>query len=315
MEEKNSINAVSNNMHGITGTGLKTIAALTMLMDHVGFAIVRRLPDMTDTASATYKAYASMRLIGRLAFPLYIFLLVEGLAHTRSRLKYVIRMAIFALMSEVPFDLAFYGKLTRDHQNVFLTLTIGLVMLCGFEYMSKKGRDVINPKLMQVITLIVPCAGFTCFVTSFLPSRLSYQVPKPVLAVTCAVIAELLILACVHSYAGNDPGKRVTLGADLCLLAVGMAAGVLLKVDYRYSGVAAIAMAYYCRPDSIRGMLGSCAVLTALSGATEIFAVLDAPLISLYNGRRGPGLKYFFYACYPVHLTLLYFIAKRLGLL
>ena len=104
---------------GISAEALKWIALLTMLCDHAGAVL--------------FVQYPVMRLIGRTAFPLFVWLLVEGFFHTSSRKKYLGRMAFFALVSELPFDLALYGRPDRQGQNVFFTLSISLVMLVFLE--------------------------------------------------------------------------------------------------------------------------------------------------------------------------------------
>ena len=85
---------------GISADALKWIALLTMLCDHAGAVL--------------FAQYPVMRLIGRTAFPLFVWLLVEGFFHTSSRKKYLGRMAFFALVSELPFDLALYGRPDRQ---------------------------------------------------------------------------------------------------------------------------------------------------------------------------------------------------------
>ncbi len=104
---------------GISADALKWIALLTMLCDHAGAVL--------------FAQYPVMRLIGRTAFPLFVWLLVEGFFHTSSRKKYLGRMAFFALVSELPFDLALYGRPDRQGQNVFFTLSVSLVMLVFLE--------------------------------------------------------------------------------------------------------------------------------------------------------------------------------------
>ena len=104
---------------GISADALKWIALLTMLCDHAGAVL--------------FAQYPVMRLIGRTAFPLFVWLLVEGFFHTSSRKQYLGRMAFFALVSELPFDLALYGRPDRQGQNVFFTLSVSLVMLVFLE--------------------------------------------------------------------------------------------------------------------------------------------------------------------------------------
>ncbi len=108
-----------------------------MLTDHIGAAVLWTLLQSGALQTAEYagllQTYHIFRNIGRTAFPIYAFLLAEGFFHTGDRKKYLYRMALFFILSEIPFDVAMYGELTFGKQNVFLTLFIGLVVLCGLE--------------------------------------------------------------------------------------------------------------------------------------------------------------------------------------
>lgn len=111
---------------GISQEGLKLIACATMLLDHIGAVIVLEL-FYNDPSEPLLALYEALRLIGRLAFPIYCFLLAEGSAHTRNPVRYGIRLAIGALLSEIPFDLAFSGGFSWQHQNVMVTLLLGFL--------------------------------------------------------------------------------------------------------------------------------------------------------------------------------------------
>ena len=116
---------------------LKLTAVITMFIDHVGAGILENLLRVGLSAeinrSILWQADGVLRLIGRMAFPIFMYLLLEGFLHTRSRLKYGLRLFLFALLSEVPFDLLFFGKLTLEYQNVYWTLLLGLITLCCME--------------------------------------------------------------------------------------------------------------------------------------------------------------------------------------
>ncbi len=114
---------------GISGFTLKWIAIITMIIDHVGAVL--------------YPQYLILRIIGRIAFPIFCFLLVEGAVHTHNIRRYEGRLLGFALISELPFDLVFYGGVSLEHQNVFFTLLIGLFML---DIMERK-KNTIYPFL------------------------------------------------------------------------------------------------------------------------------------------------------------------------
>lgn len=138
---------------GLTGSQLKWIAIITMLIDHIGVALLEigLLPKVSDAVLGGnsfdyvmedyhfwYLFDDILRSIGRLAFPIFCFLLVEGFLHTKNAKKYALRLGLFALISEIPFDLAFNGRLLEfSYQNVFFTLFIGLLMLICLRYFEE----------------------------------------------------------------------------------------------------------------------------------------------------------------------------------
>ncbi len=134
---------------------LKWIAIITMAIDHIAAVLVA--PGSTT--------WWIMRGIGRLAFPIFVFLLVQGFLHTRSVNKYLLRLAAFALISEVPFDLAFYGKVLEfSHQNIFFTLFLGLLAI----YLVNMTEKALAENLILQSFL----SGLAVLVLSFLAALL-----------------------------------------------------------------------------------------------------------------------------------------------
>lgn len=141
---------------GISAGMLKIIAVVTMLIDHVAAAVLVRYYYATGNGGIL-PVYYLMRQIGRIAFPIYCFMLVEGLWRTRSRCKYFARMAGLALLSEIPFDLAFSSQvLELGYQNVFFTLSIALLTMIGLEWIREK---VTNPALSILLTGLMAVGG------------------------------------------------------------------------------------------------------------------------------------------------------------
>ena len=184
---------------GISSAVLKNIAVVTMLIDHIGAVIMTRLLIRNGLyeAMVNQEAYTAwmgqnggmygicmamlidhtsavileqipgleapaffMRIIGRAAFPIYCFLLVEGFQKTHNVKKYLGRMFLFALISEVPFDLAFSGKAWYPaYQNVFFTLLLGLLVIAGLHLVEQHfagttvGKTILRVGLNAVIIL------------------------------------------------------------------------------------------------------------------------------------------------------------------
>ncbi len=143
---------------GISGSTLKMIAMVAMLIDHVGAVILEPMLIQSGYSHALYETDMFMRLvIGRMAFPIFCFLLVEGMRTTSNIYRYGFRLLVFALISEVPFDLALNGVwIVWDHQNVMFTLLIGLAVTS----LSCKAEEVLKNVIMKAIAeLAVLVAG------------------------------------------------------------------------------------------------------------------------------------------------------------
>lgn len=139
-----------------SGSTLKIIALITMLIDHVAATLLARILIVNGYDEAVYDCYFVMRKIGRIAFPIFIFLMIEGFGKTHSKLKYVLRMAAFAVISEIPFDLAFSAEILEfSYQNIFFTLLIGMVVMWAFEYIGKKEWNVWLQLGLCMLVLVV----------------------------------------------------------------------------------------------------------------------------------------------------------------
>lgn len=193
------------------------------------------------TGAVLFPENEVLRCIGRIAFPIFCFLLVEGFFYTRDVYKYMGRLALFALLSEVPFDLALYGTpLEFRHQNVFFTLLCGVVMM----YFLERYRDWY-------------IRGFV--IVSF------------------------------------------------------VWAAEVMRSDYRGFGILLILIYYLFRNCRKAGLLMGAGWNLLLFRGIQWWGAAASVPIALYNGKKGTGIKYFFYVFYPAHLLLLYGIKKCLG--
>ena len=120
----------------INNSNLKLIAVFLMIIDHIGAVLFPNI--------------ILLRCIGRLSFPIFAFCISEGYFYTKSRLKYLLKLLIFAIITEPIFDLALYNKLVfLTHQNVLFTFSIAVLFLILFE-------KLITIKKLKEITFFFP---------------------------------------------------------------------------------------------------------------------------------------------------------------
>lgn len=245
--------------HGLSGYTLKLIAVVTMLIDHIAYCFYPLL----DRG-----LYHAMRHVGRIAFPLFCFLLVEGLRHTRSRLKYLRNLAVFALISELPSDLAFRSWQNRGAgMSIFATLTLGLLVLAAAEAFEAECRKRDYGAVPAVLFF---------------------------LAASCAAIgvAELLHV------------EYRKWGVGLILM-IGLSERLAEILPVR-TGERAIPL-WRSIAASAAVLVWLAAYDLAAHRLIESYGVASLAPILLYNGERGSYRlpKWFFYVFYPAHLCVL----------
>ncbi|TCK97766.1 TraX protein [Natranaerovirga hydrolytica] len=124
----------------MSSTTLKYIAILSMFIDHIGAIL--------------FPEIIGFRIIGRLAFPIFAFLLTEGFIHTKNIKRYTLRLVFFAIISEIPFNMAFYNRLFyMGHLNIFFTLLLGLVSLILFEKYKDK-KNLVGSLCVYMVMII-----------------------------------------------------------------------------------------------------------------------------------------------------------------
>ena len=223
----------------LSGSALKALAIFAMLVDHSAICFQPLLKTYLFTLfEIRFTPYILLRGFGRIAFPIFCFLLTEGFRHTRSRRRYALNLLVFALLSELPYNLFNCGAIVYERQNVFFTLLLGFLGLWAM-----------------------------------------------------------------------DRFRETPVRSVLTLCALGICAA-LLHADYGWKGFLLILLLYLAAEQPVLQFFAGVTLLGWPAGVAFAF-----PLINLYNGERGfvrsPVAKYFFYAFYPVHLTILWLLHRH----
>lgn len=339
------VQAEGKQKKGLYGSTLKLIAIAIMLLDHIGATIVERQMMANGFGMATTQEQINLllenkinillaegdnllRLTGRLAFPLFAFLLTEGFQYTRNRKKYALRLALFALISEVPFDLATSGTVFHPtYQNVFFTLALGFIALCGMDALKKRTYESMGACILRELSFFLFGAMSLYYLRdsfigeiadNFLHEYMEWTRRVNVFGVWLSVpnvkffiaftIAGVISMIVFHIITRKKEKQAVLseaiswLPALLC-----MGGAVLLMTDYAEVGVLTIVLMYVFRESRTKAMVAGVIALTVYN-FSEATAFINVPILKEYNGQKGKQIKYLFYAFYPVHLFVLYCI-------
>lgn len=270
---------MENTRFGLTGFQIKLFALIFMTFDHIHYM----LTGIIDVPMA-------FTMIGRLAAPLFLFTLAVGMRHTHSRGKYVLRLYIGAVVMSLLN--IFFNRHFPDPSgavlmgNIFATMfLIGVYIIIGSHLKTAFQEKRTGSVLLWLLAGLLPVAmsGVQLFALEALPQHLYW-----IMVLLNAFVPSVLLVE------GSIFWILLGLGLYLCKESKGR-----------------IAMFY------LFFTVGFFVLPIFLEGASFVvnfqwMMIFSLPLMLLYNGQKGRGMKYFFYIYYPAHIYVLLFIAHAI---
>ncbi len=304
-----------NSKFGLNRGNLKMIALFCMTLDHfAGIVLAAWLHTLTKGSFAyicDMGLIFFLRLIGRLAFPLFCFFIVEGLIHTRNIYRYEFRLFLLALISEIPFDLSHSNTLLEfTDQNVFWTLLLGLVAIYCIDgiYSKFKLKKAVRYLLVFAIAFL---AGFVAFTIksdygAFGISTIViiYLVEKEEIFFTPVINAMALFF--YYLVLANADEIDFAEYAEFSKIVIAVYLVFVLVVSS-----VVLCLTIFIKNKNARKMFAACATLGAMS-PDELAAMANVFLMNYYNGEKGKKIGWLFYLYYPLHLAVLAGICKLL---
>lgn len=255
---------------------LKLVACVTMVMDHVGY----------------HTGIVWLRLIGRIALPIFVYLTASGYRRTSDPFRYILRLIVAGVISEPIYDYCFFGGSYAGGQNVMFTLALGLLAIMFVDKLRGK----------HFVLAAVP-VGFIMYLADLMHADYGLY------GVLLAVLFYLFDPLC------EEAKGRKPFFVSMTVISTVLFAARFVLLDYSTQALRA---------------LGDAASLPSLSavkhqplgdwGAAQLFAAAALPFILLYNGKRGVNIKkpvlrklyqYSFYLFYPAHLLIIGLIVRR----
>jgi hypothetical protein len=271
---------------------LKLLACLCMLLDHIGYYFHSMMPQ---------ELYILLRCVGRLAFPIFAWSVALGYKRTRSPVRYFIRMAIFAAVTEIVFIFAHhYAGLESPSRNIMITFSLAIVLIAGFQMALRSSRDMIaSLRPISPTPNTLPCA-----------TRYDVRI----------------------NIGGIELDRRIGLPLGLFMMLAAVTATIWLKPDYDLYGLLSVLMFFAihdCLPEkerekrSIQGFAVINIIFLIIRVTTgepvawpliQCLSILALPICYARIKEPKPPVwaKYAFYLFYPLHIALLLFIRTLL---
>lgn len=180
---------VQTSFPGLSGNRIKLLAALAMFCDHVGMIFFPRV--------------GIFRAIGRIAFPLFAFMIAEGAAHTRNMRRYLGRLAFIALISQFIFLVA----VPTFRQCIMVTFSLSILLILSIQNLKERKTPLAICLFFGVSALVF----FLCVVLPHILADIDFSIDYGLIGVLLPVVIRLL---------PNRTSRLFSVAAMLCLLAV-----------------------------------------------------------------------------------------------
>ncbi len=263
---------------------LKILLCVSMLADHIGLLFL-------ELGSPLYTA---ARAFGRMALPLACYLLVEGYYHTRKKRQYALRLAIFAVLSEIP-----YANLVA-RQRLAVENFIRAEGVQQFSELTAKQQTLYSDRILQIVNVLFTL--LMCLLMLWVMDKIKSRSEEKQ---RLRAGQEQTQATSIHSVGKIALMALVVIGTLLITY--------IFRMDYWMLAPMYVLAFFYFRQEKETQLLVAVMIAVVYAGSIPyaIGSLLAVGAIKLYNGKLGyeqgknPLLQYSFYLFYPLHLAVL----------
>jgi hypothetical protein len=249
----------------LSGNTLKILAAIFMVFDHVGVLL--------------YPDVLWLRIVGRLSFPIFAFMIAEGAKYTKSKVRYFLSLSVLALICQLVYYFFDGGSL---YMCILVTFSISILLIYLLQFVKKTFFDESKKAYVKMLALL---SFFAATVAVYLINTNDFSEKTGIVIDYGFAGVMVPVFASLFDFGDLNAPQSLKKLDIIPVRVLSMSIGLLLLV-YELS----------------------LANVPSLS-SVQIFSLLAVPLLLLYSGKRGRfKMKWFFYVFYPLHLVAIYAI-------